>query len=173
MFSHDLVLSWHMFSQDLHVVSTSSRVTGCYSHCWLHSISGAKPLKMPIIAYCHSQELLSVWFEGNIKHPLKTLHLCHNGRDGVSNHQRLYCLFNRLFRRRSKKTSKLRVTGLCAGNSLVTGEFPTQSASNAENVSIWWCHHDNMNMNICYGPWVATSAHMIAQCQRTTLKSRG
>ena len=39
-------------------------------------------------------------------------------------------------RRRSKKTSKLRVTGLCAGNSPVTTEFPAQSASNAENVSI-------------------------------------
>ena len=39
-------------------------------------------------------------------------------------------------RRRSKKTSKLRVTGLCVGNSPVTGEFPTQMASNAENVSI-------------------------------------
>ena len=46
-----------------------------------------------------------------------------------------------LFRRRSKKTSKLRVTGLCEGNSPVTGEFPTQRASNAENVSIWWRHH--------------------------------
>ena len=38
---------------------------------------------------------------------------------------------------RSKKTSTLRVTGLCAGNSPVTGEFPAQRASNAENVSIW------------------------------------
>ena len=45
------------------------------------------------------------------------------------------------FRRRSRKTSKLRVTGLCAGNSPVTGEFPTQMASNAENVSVWWRHH--------------------------------
>ena len=36
-----------------------------------------------------------------------------------------------------KKTSKLRVAGLCAGNSPVTGEFPAQMASNAENVSIW------------------------------------
>ena len=35
-----------------------------------------------------------------------------------------------------KKTSKFRVTGPCAGNSPVTGEFPTQRASNAENVSI-------------------------------------
>ena len=45
-------------------------------------------------------------------------------------------------RRRSKKTSKLRATGLCAGNSPVTGEFPARMASNAENVSIWWRHHD-------------------------------
>ena len=44
-------------------------------------------------------------------------------------------------KRRSKKTSKPRVTGLCEGNSPVTGEFPAQSASNAENVSIWWRHH--------------------------------
>ena len=44
-------------------------------------------------------------------------------------------------RRRSKKTSKLRVTGLCEGNSPVTGEFPTQRASNAENVFICWRHH--------------------------------
>ena len=41
----------------------------------------------------------------------------HNGYDSVSNHQPHGCLLNRLFRRRSKKTSKLRVTGLCAGNS--------------------------------------------------------
>ena len=40
-----------------------------------------------------------------------------------------------------KKTSKLRVAGLCVGNSPVTGEFPAQMASNAENVSIWWRHH--------------------------------
>ena len=65
----------------------------------------------------------------------------HNGRDGVSNHQPHDCLLNGLFRRRSKKTSKLRVTGLCAGNSQATGEFPAQMASNAENVSIWWRHH--------------------------------
>ena len=65
----------------------------------------------------------------------------HNGRDGVSNHQPPDCLLNRLFRRRSKKASKLRVTGLCVGNSPMTGEFPAQRTSNAENVSIWWRHH--------------------------------
>ena len=65
----------------------------------------------------------------------------HNWCDSVSNHQPHHCLLNRLFRRRSKKTSKLRVTGLCVGNSSGTGEFPAQMASNAEYVSIWWRHH--------------------------------
>ena len=64
----------------------------------------------------------------------------HSGHDSVSNHQPHDCLLNRLFRRRSKKISKLCVTGLCAGNSPETGEFPAQMASNAENVSIWWRH---------------------------------
>ena len=66
----------------------------------------------------------------------------HNERDSVSNHQPHDCLLNRLFRRRSKKSSKLRVTGLCVGNSPGTGEFPAQMASYAGNVSIWWRHHD-------------------------------
>ena len=39
----------------------------------------------------------------------------HNGHDNVSNYQPNDCLLNCLFRRRSKKTSKLRVTGFCAG----------------------------------------------------------
>ena len=51
----------------------------------------------------------------------------HNEHNGVSNHRSYYCLVNRLFRRRSKKASKLRVTGLCEGNSPVTGEFPAQT----------------------------------------------
>ena len=70
-----------------------------------------------------------------------TLQWRRNGHDGVSNHQLHHCLLNRLFGGRSKKTSKLRVTGLCEGNLLVTGEFPAQMASTAETVSIWWRHH--------------------------------
>ena len=65
----------------------------------------------------------------------------HNDHDGVLNHQPHGCLINRLFGRRSKKTSKLCVTGLCAGNSPRTGEFPAQMASYAKKVSIWWRHH--------------------------------
>ena len=83
-------------------------------------------------------------------HPLRWRH---NGPDSVSNHQPHHCLLNCLFRHRSKKTSKLRVTGLCAGNSPGTGEFPAQMASNAENVSIWWRHHVS---NGCHATWPIT-----------------
>ena len=72
----------------------------------------------------------------------------HNGCDSVSNHQLHDCLLNRLFRRRSKKTSKLRVTGLCVGNSPGTGEFPAQMTSDAENVSIWWRHHGTSRLRL-------------------------
>ena len=64
----------------------------------------------------------------------RTLQWRYNECDGVSNHWRLNCLPNRLFRRRSKKTSKLRFTGLCEGNSPVTGGFPAQRTSDAEKV---------------------------------------
>ena len=83
----------------------------------------------------------------------------YNECNSISNHQRLDCLLNRLFRRRSKKTWKLCVTGLCEGNSLVTGEFPSQRASNTENVSIWWCHHDS---------WDSSSTCNLTHCSLVT-----
>ena len=69
-------------------------------------------------------------------------HYSVNERDGLSNHQPYDCLLTRLFRRISKKTLKLLVTGLCEGNSQVIGEFPAQRTSIAENVFIWWRHDD-------------------------------
>ena len=81
----------------------------------------------------------------------------HNERDGVSDHRCLDCLLGRLFRRRSKKTAKVRITGLCKGNPPVTGGFPSQRASNAANVSIWWRHH-------------VTDAHTCHQASRTQFK---
>ena len=74
---------------------------------------------------------------------LSSLQWRHNEGGSVSNNQRLHCLLNC---RISKKTSKLRITDLCVGNSPVTGEFPAQKASNAENVSIWWRHHNDATM---------------------------
>ena len=60
----------------------------------------------------------------------------HNECDGVSNYQPHNCLLNRLFKAQIKEL-KLRVIVP------VTGEFPAQRASNMENVSILWRHHEN------------------------------
>ena len=81
------------------------------------------------------------------QHCFRLLQWRHNERNGISTHQPHDCLLNLLFRRRSKKTSKFHITGLCEGNSPVTGEFPTQRASNVENASIWWHHHVSLNLD--------------------------
>ena len=82
-----------------------------------------------------------------------TLQWRHNEREGVLNHRCLDCLLNRLFRRRSKKTQKLRYTGICDWNPPVTNGFLSQRASNAENVSIWWHHYiKDATTHSCFSP---------------------
>ena len=73
-----------------------------------------------------------------------------------------YCLLNRLFWRKSKKTSKLGVTGLCVVNSPGTGEFPTQMASSADmfpsddvimtfcNLYVQYFPQDMQNIMLCF-----------------------
>ena len=90
------------------------------------------------MASCHSNRITTEIHNQMLGFLSLTLQWCHNGRDSVSSHQSHECLLKRLFRRRSRKTSKLRVTGLCVGNSSVTGEIPTQ---NTEKVSFWWLYH--------------------------------
>ena len=82
----------------------------------------------------------------------RTLHWRHNQRNSVSNHRRLDCLLNILFRRRSKKTSKLSVTGICEGNSPVTGEFPAERARDAKNVSLLMTSSWSFDMVPCINP---------------------
>ena len=72
----------------------------------------------------HAEEKMKWSGRQEVEVPCIPLQWRHNEHDGVWNHQRLDCLLNRLFRRRSKKISKLRVTGLCEGNAPVTGAFP-------------------------------------------------
>ena len=64
----------------------------------------------------------------NNNHVSISLQRRHNERNVVSYHQPHDCLF----RRRLKKASKLRMTGLCEVISPVAVEFPTQRACNAE-----------------------------------------
>ena len=59
-----------------------------------------------------------------------------NEHNGVSNHWCLECFLIRLFMRRSKKTSKLRITGLYDGNPPVAGAFPL--AKGQKRVSLYF-----------------------------------
>ena len=89
-----------------------------------------------IVLFTDTSEKQVVWISLHIL----SLKGRHNGRDCVSNHHPHNCSLNRLFSHRSKKTSKFRVTGLCAE---FTSDrwIPAQMASNAENVSIWRRRH--------------------------------
>ena len=97
----------------------------------------------------------------------------YNGRDDVSNHHPHGCLLNRLFGRGSKKTSKLRVNGLCGGNSPVTGEFPAQRASNEGNVSIFhkaWSYTTWQDVWISHGQFIQiTITNMFTWSTQTSL----
>ena len=86
-------------------------------------------IKKPPVDSVHKGPILRKCAECHVV-PIQSLQWRHNERDSVSNHQPRECLLSRLIIRRSKKASKLSVTG----------EFRAQRASNAENVSIWWRH---------------------------------
>ena len=98
-----------------------------------------------------------------------TLQWRHDGRHGVSYHQphdysTVYSDADQ------SKTSKLRITSFCAGNSPVTG---AQMASNAENVSICWRHHvignsdqlpfqfDKQSIHFCLGLNISSAFHCL------------
>ena len=100
--------------------------------------------------------LIAPWYQQQSwwRRPVPTLLWRHNGDQCVLNCELHDCILNRLFGRWSKKTSKLRVTGLRAGNSPETGEFPAQMASNAENISIWWRHHDLSGFPLVINKWM-------------------
>ena len=73
-----------------------------------------------------NQLIILTLYVPELDHYQSTLQWRHNERDGVSNHQPHDCLLRRWFRHRSKKTSKLCITGLCEGNSPVTGHTKGQ-----------------------------------------------
>ena len=80
----------------------------------------------------HEDNIAEPCLIGQIVYECFLLQCRHKERDGVSNHRRLHCLLNRLFRPKSKKPLKPRDTGPL---------FPAQRASNMENVSLWWRFH--------------------------------
>ena len=107
------------------IVTNESLAAILLVHEWLRSPAWYGRMFGLVIWLWRPTVVTARWVGGKDE-AVVTLRWRHNGRDSVSNHQPHDCLPNRLFRRRSKITSKLRVTGLCAGNSPVTGEFPAK-----------------------------------------------
>ena len=68
----------------------------------------------------------------------------------ISNHYIAFPLFIQsvVFRRTSKTTSKLHVSGFCEGNPPVTDGFTPQRASSPENVSISWRHFEVLSVSV-------------------------
>ena len=84
-------------------------------------------------------------------------------RPGVrrSSQKSMHCILNCLFRCRSKKTQKLRVSGLCEENSPVTSEFPAQKASNKER-----CFHlVTLSGLLPYNSHIATEPFNFQSCR--------
>ena len=88
----------------------------------------------------------------------------HNGLHVVSNYKAHHCLLSRLFGRRSKKTSKLPPSlAFVRGNHRGPVNSPHKWPSNAENVSIWWRHHDEANFGLpvlSLPPYVCVCVHV-------------
>ena len=137
--SYMCVLGWWLLV-DWHLSGNLSDIQAPWKVKFEHKITNAFQLDKIQGQIMMEMRMRKIKYSG-VPFAHRALRWRHNGRDSVSNHQSHHCLLNRLFRRRSKKTSKIRVTGLCEGNSPGTGEFPAQMASDAENVSIWWRHH--------------------------------
>ena len=128
----------------------------------IHAIDNKAAL-FQVMAWCwtYDSRYLTQWFfrrtdESPVLNPCTAGHARvplwwrHNGRDCVSNHQPHDCLLNRLFGRRSKKTSKLCVTGLCVGNSpgpvnsphkwpVTRKMFPFDDVIMRTQDCIYWC----------------------------------
>ena len=73
---------------------------------------------------------------------MQSLQWRHNGRDGVSDHQPYHCLLNRLFMRRSKKTSNSASLAFVRGINRRPVNSPQKWPVTQKKVSIWWHHHD-------------------------------
>ena len=105
----------------------------------------------------------------------------HNGSDGVPNHQPQNGLLNRLFRIRSKKTSKLRVTGRWPVNSphkwpVTRKMFPFDDVIMNKNIT--WSIMDYYETYVCaYFPMQAWKILLLKEqlmhlCMKSLLISR-
>ena len=128
----------HEWIQSIWMQSTHTRTYASdtnYSCSWrLTHMCGSEQVHLCFLKWLLFCKVISHYLNQYWHVVNRALQWRHNGHDGVSNHQPYDCLLNRLFRRRSKKTSKLCVTGLCGGEFTDDRwiDFPAQRASNAD-----------------------------------------
>ena len=147
---------WQLYKSSIHSIRSLTKAKGFHiliyllgiftvSHDWwvccyvLYTPPKYKGINISSARGCHPHNI-----PGNL-HCVNISHYC--DVIIVSQITSLKIVYSAVYSRADKKPSKLRITGLCEGNSPVTGEFPAQRASNAENDSIWWRHHDIPNRN--------------------------
>ena len=102
----------------------STKTQSCKIECWNAHLTlwfDRCPPNFKLIKKFKWLETFEYEWMSHLPHSLQWRH---NGHINVPNHQPHDCLLNHLFRRRSKKTSKLRFTGLCAENSPGTVNSP-------------------------------------------------
>ena len=98
------------------------------------------PVNFPAQIASYAENVSICWRHHALRCKSVPLQWRHTGRNGVSNYLPHDCLLNRLFGCKSKKTSKLRVTGLCGG----IHRWPVNSPHKGPVTRfffIWWRHH--------------------------------
>ena len=97
--------------------------------------------------WCES--IVHKWWSKCNTHRPQSLQWCHNERHGISNHRHFDCLLNRLFRGKSKKTSKLHVTGLWICGTCFRRRFTDHVAHDRETCSSTFAKPAGRHCN-CY-----------------------
>ena len=131
---HDALLKWSLYTICCEKIEGQNKYMGVVWAQYMCHVKNTSNFILASIVFWGTA--IQMWVS-----EMCSLQWRHNECDGISNHRRLDCSPNRLFRRGSKKTSKLLYTGLCEGKLPVTSGSPSQRTSNAENASIWWRHH--------------------------------
>ena len=122
------------------------------SLCRQQGIAGAK-------AYFSYLKTISIMYQWR-----KYIKWHHNGSGSVSNHQPHPFLLNRLFRRRSKKISKLRVTGLCSGDRIIPLSKPIEKYFNL-NPKAWWDPKLKAPDSMIERPYMGILSTFLALCE--------
>ena len=164
-------LNCTVYDCDFHISIIASQITGNWTVCstpWsgyikenIHApYTSMKTSKLHIAGPCEENSLVCGFPSqrtSNSAHPLRWRH-------SVSNHQPHNCLLNRLFGCRSKKTSKLRVTGLCASKCFhPSSEMVPDSKVHGANIRPTWPGSCRPQVGPMLATWIflsgATFAH--------------